>query len=276
MFYFGPSLNIGDFSSFTHLIHDVVKKGYSACQVSTVVSGSPLSGYDKCFKEVGVFKGNKIRVVSHAPLLTNLSSDLPKTRVFSVNVMWAETKRSQILGIDNIVLHPGSVKGGSPDNLIFSLKELNSKIASSRVSYTGNLLLENMVGLGNQILSKPEDFYNVFSKMSDTSNMGICLDTAHCFGAGFTPRLFLEELISLGLKDFIKVIHINNTLSQLSSKKEIHVSLLRGNISHEHYLEFLDMLKSEGLDLMLISEDPKKDLSMDESLNYVKSIFNGG
>jgi len=55
-------------------------------------------------------KANIKKVISHASYLINIASDEPEKLNLSIKALSNEMKRSSILAIDYVVLHPGSYK----------------------------------------------------------------------------------------------------------------------------------------------------------------------
>jgi deoxyribonuclease-4 len=94
-----------------------------------------------------------------------------------------------------------------------------------------------MAGSGSQLGKTVEQFVELFSKFTHP-NFGICIDTAHIWGAGYSPREFWDELAAAGLAEKVFMIHLNNTSSKKGSFKERHVPLKEGEIPFEELQAF--------------------------------------
>lgn len=208
--------------------------------------------------------------IAHAGLMSNLVSEKSRTVVFSQNSICKEMQRSQMLGIRTVVIHPGSSKD---PNAITYLREALRTIEEKQVNIyhrtMSTLAVENMVDSGGHIMTKPEDFIKLFKEGDPLSqNFGVCLDTAHCWGAGTTPLEFITALEDADLIDRLKVVHFNNTKSEYGSHKERHAVPQEGKIPQEEMLGMLDWLALNP-QILVVVEQPK--LSDNEAvLQYLK------
>jgi deoxyribonuclease-4 len=97
------------------------------------------------------------------------------------------------------------------------------------------LLLENDVGGGGKLGYRFENLAAVLDRLPEyAGRLGVCLDTAHLWGAGFdigTPEGALATLAQaddiLGLKR-VAVLHVNDTPKALGSHLDNHARLGEG------------------------------------------------
>jgi deoxyribonuclease IV len=97
----------------------------------------------------------------------------------SQRLLEREMTEAEAIGADFYVIHPGSHKGAGVETGVRNL-------VSSLRPFTGakpKILLENTAGQGNTIGSRWEDFVYLFKIFGDS--IGLCLDTAHTFEAGY-------------------------------------------------------------------------------------------
>ena len=91
---------------------------------------------------------NKDNVIVHAPYIINLAND-SKNYDFAINFLKQEIKRVELLGIKNLVLHPGSHVGLGEEvglkNIIFALNQVLDN--DTKV----NICLETMAGKGSEL-----------------------------------------------------------------------------------------------------------------------------
>jgi len=174
-------------------------------------------------------------VVAHMPYLPNLSS--PKKMIYnrSVKSLSAELDRCSQLGIQYLVTHLGSHMGKGQDlGLERITGAINQAIAENPNRVT--LLLENTAGTKNSMGSSFEDLKRIVKRVEDRERVGICLDTAHTYAAGYdlhsprgvdeTLRRF-ESVLGFGL---LKVIHLNDSKSGLGSGRDRHEHIGMGYI----------------------------------------------
>ena len=214
------------------------------------------------------FQKTELKLVIHATIVANLVSEKIRTRQFSINSIIMEMHRTNTIGGKYLVVHPGS--SGTSDGiqlLADSLNTIKTKISSYRRELVENVCIENMVGSGTQLMHTPEDFAQLFS-LIDIPQVSICLDTAHAWGAGFTPKDFILRLQELGLEDKLKIVHFNNSKSSFASKKERHAILSEGVIPQEEIIWMFNYLHSHP-EIIVIEEQPKNS-DLNKTINYLK------
>ncbi|OGX30038.1 MAG: hypothetical protein A2879_03565 [Omnitrophica WOR_2 bacterium RIFCSPHIGHO2_01_FULL_49_10] len=186
-------------------------------------------------------------VVVHIPYLINLCSGDDALWRKSVDAYIEDIKRADMLCADYFVTHLGSPKEKGRDYGIerFSkgMSEAIAKVQSRLSGTKPNLmiLLENTAGGGDSIGSKFEDIAEIIKNVKAKTgiDVGMCLDTAHTFEAGFDDKT--KEGLEAALKnidstvglDKIKVIHFNDSLSEMGSHNDRHWHIGKGKIGAE-------------------------------------------
>lgn len=171
-------------------------------------------------------------VVVHAPYILNLANGDPSKWSFSVNFLVQELKRTEAIGANLFVLHPGSATNVSRqqglDNII---KGINSIF--ERFSYQITICLETMAGKGQELGANFKEISYLIQGIKDKSRIGVCLDTCHINDAGYDLNHFddiLKEFDNqIGLK-YLKVIHINDSMNKVSTHKDRHENIGYGTI----------------------------------------------
>jgi len=208
-------------------------------------------------RKVGSY--NLSPAVAHMPYLPNLSS--PKKLIYnkSVKSLSAELDRCGTLGIQYIVTHLGSHLGAGSD---IGLEKIVGAINRALSENTNEvmLLLENTAGTKNSMGSSFEDIKRILARVENRQRVGICLDTAHAYAAGYdlhSPRCVDETLkkfdsvLGLGL---LKVIHLNDSQVGLGAGRDRHEHLGLGYIGEQG---FKTLFKNEAVrDLPFIMETP--------------------
>lgn len=118
------------------------------------------------------------------------------------------------------------------------LASASSKETSA--SPTISLLLENDVGAGNSLGHSFEQLAAILALLPQYSDrLGICLDTAHLWGAGHDISTRASTLQVLNQCDAtfglsrLKVLHLNDTEKALGSHRDVHTRLGEGVIPEE-------------------------------------------
>ncbi len=102
------------------------------------------------------------------------------------------------------------------------------------------ILLENTAGMGNAIGSKFEELAAIM-KGAPEVDLGICIDTAHLFEAGYPIHTSegLEQTLArlqltVGLHNVL-VIHVNDSKTPFGSRVDRHEHLGKGKIGLEAF-----------------------------------------
>jgi len=209
-------------------------------------------------------KENKILpVVVHIPYLINLCSGDDALWKRSLEAYTEDIKRADALGADYFVTHLGSPKEKGRDYGIkrFS-KGMIEAILEAKPKLT--ILLENTAGGGDSIGSRFEDIAEIMEEVEVKTGIkiGMCLDTAHAFEAGHDDKTkeglekTLKNIDSTVGVDKIKVIHFNDSLSEMGSHNDRHWHIGKGKIGAEGMKRIINHPKLK--DCAFILETPKE------------------
>jgi len=223
----------------------------------------------------------KIRpIFIHIPYLINLASPEPRLYKASIDAYIEDILEAQIIGADYIVTHMGSHKDTSEDAGIKRLTEALNIIISKTKSSDVGILLENTSGSGSWLGYKFVHQKKIVGGLKDKERVGLCLDTAHAYLAGYDIstkdglEAMLDEIEDNVGVDLIKVIHLNDAKGTLGSKHDRHDHIGKGSIGLEGMKRIINHPKLR--DLPFILETPKK-LEGDDVMNLktVKKLRQG-
>ena len=186
-------------------------------------------------------------LVVHDGYLINLAAAGEALRRKSVAAFRGEIERALAIGADYLVAHPGSYRGETLEQGIRRVAA--SIVAAARGLETGGLvlLLENMAGAGAAIGRRFEELAAIRRLAAPRTAMriGYCLDTAHCFAAGYDVatarglrRTLQEAEEVLGL-DRVGVIHTNDSKTPLGSRVDRHEQIGKGYIGEDGFRRIL-------------------------------------
>ena len=178
-------------------------------------------------------------VVIHAPYLINLASPEELIWEKSIALLRWTLQRGPLLGATMVVFHTGSHKGSGVEAGIARIVQAIDRILPATPPEV-MLLLENDVGAGNSLGHSFEQLGAILQNLPQYADrLGICLDTAHLWGAGHdisTPlaaSLVLQQVDeAIGLAR-LHVIHLNDTKKALGSHRDVHARLGEGIINLE-------------------------------------------
>ena len=174
-------------------------------------------------------------LVIHDNYLINLASSDPRIRQKSIEAFRGELERAATLGAEYLVTHPGSAGNGDRRGALLRFITGLEEAARGRKRGRLRVLLENTAGGGGTLGSDFEELRAIL-ELTDGVPLGCCLDTAHCYQAGFdlSTAKGLADLQArvertVGL-DSVRVVHTNDSRTALGSRADRHEHIGRGGI----------------------------------------------
>lgn len=204
-------------------------------------------------------------VIVHAPYIINLAND--KNYQFNIDFLTEELERVSKLGVDKLVLHPGSHVGLGVDkgieNIIASLN------ACLKEDTKVTICLETMAGKGTEIGRNFEEIKRIIDGVKYNNKIAVCLDTCHINDAGYDLNNIddiLQEFDNIIGLDKLKVLHINDSKNDCGAKKDRHENFGYGTIGFENLMKVIyhDKLK----DVPKILETPYVDTPIGKLAPY--------
>ncbi|GHO69342.1 putative endonuclease 4 [Ktedonobacter sp. SOSP1-52] len=223
-------------------------------------------------------------IVLHAPYLINLGTLDATIWEKSILLLAGTLQRGAQLGASYVVFHTGSHRGaGVPTGLARIAQGIERVMDQSPAKVM--LLLENDVGAGNALGHSFEHLATVLAHLPQYSQrLGVCLDTAHLWGAGHdisTPQAAQQVLQhfddTVGLAR-LKVLHLNDTAMALGSHRDVHTRLGEGIIHPTGLRALLTDPRLSHVDVLMetpieTDEDGKEDWVHDAGqIAYAKSL----
>lgn len=171
-------------------------------------------------------------VVVHAPYIINLASN----NDFAVTFLKEELKRVEQLGMNKLVLHPGSSVKLSKEEGIKNIIDNLNKVGKSNVL----ILLETMAGKGSELGKTFEEIKEIIDGVNYP--LGVCLDTCHINDAGYDLNNF-DEVLNLFDKiiglNYLKCIHINDSKNIINAHKDRHENFGYGTIGFDNLIKII-------------------------------------
>jgi len=199
--------------------------------------------------------------VAHASYLLNLASPVKELRDRSILTLALELVRSSRLGIEHLVLHPGSHReAGEKKGIRWIAQGIDRALAKADVPKI-KIILETTAGSGSQLGGRLEHLRDMISLSGNPKLLGICLDTCHVFAAGFdiARRPGYQDFFDsfqrlIGLK-YLKCLHINDSKNPLGSGVDRHQQIGFGHLGSDTFRRLLHDPSLDGLPFIL--ETPK-------------------
>lgn len=178
-------------------------------------------------------------VAAHSSYLINLASPDPLQRNRSVATFLDEMERCRLLGIDALVIHPGSHKGEGVSSGLTTLCR-SFEFIGRQHDCGVTILLENTAGQGAALGAQIEELAWVLDRF-DYRRFGICLDTCHAFVAGYdissSPgyEQMMEQIDRLIGLERLQLFHLNDSKKPLGSRIDRHEHVGQGLIGAEGF-----------------------------------------
>ena len=179
-------------------------------------------------------------VVIHGNYLINMASPDPVLRTRSAQAFHQEVVRALALGSDYLVIHPGSGRDGERSTAIGAISQSVRQALRGMKLGDLKILIENTAGQGASLGWQFEELKAILDGCRDV-NLGVCIDTAHVFAAGFDIRTAegLEAALQLidrtvGLER-VFVVHVNDSKTHLGSRVDRHEHIGKGKIGLEAF-----------------------------------------
>jgi len=199
-------------------------------------------------------------VVAHGSYLVNLAGE-PLVRGRSIEAMLADLGRCRRLGIEYLVLHPGS-RPDAEEGIGLIAEALNEIFARQGEGGPGPMvLLETTAGMGNAIGRTFEQLAAILARIDRPARVGVCLDTCHVFAAGYdlrTPAAYdkimadFDRLIGLAR---LRAVHVNDSLKCLGSRLDRHEHIGHGQIGRRGFRNLVNDPRLAAVPMIL--ETPK-------------------
>jgi deoxyribonuclease-4 len=227
-------------------------------------------------------EARNLPVAAHDSYLINLASPDPLMEKRSVEAFRVEIRRAEMLGIPFLIMHPGAHMGAGIEAGLERLTgNLDTIFQSTRKDPEVTVLLEITAGQGTGLGSRFEELAYVIEHSRFPERLGLCVDTAHLFAAGYDFRtstaytdtlLRIDEVIGL---ERIRFFHLNDSLRDLGSRVDRHTHIGKGAIGLEGFSLILNDPRFK--DHPMVLETPKGlDLKEDmKNLRILRRLMHG-
>lgn len=219
-------------------------------------------------------------VFGHTGYLINLGAAPCDNRDKSLKSLIQEIQLATQLGLPFLVMHPGAHLGAGEESCLKQIVAgLNEAFRATKDSPV-RIALENTAGQGSCLGHRIAHLADVFDKVDQAKRLGVCLDTAHFFAAGYDIRTrkgwdaAIKEVDDLiGLKQVL-AFHLNDSKTDLNSRVDRHEHIGKGKIGREGFKHIVNDPRFRNHPGCL--ETPKsKDLHEDvENLAMLRSLAN--
>jgi deoxyribonuclease-4 len=218
-------------------------------------------------KSIAVFKENCAKygygpeqILPHDGYLINLGSPEAEMLEKSRTAFLDEMERAGQLGLDRLNFHPGShLQKVTEEECLNTIAEsLNITLDKTRGV---TAVLEITAGQGSNVGYSFEHLAYIINRVEDKSRIGVCIDTAHAYSAGYELKTAsgFEEVFSqfgelIGF-NYLKGMHINDSKKEFRSRVDRHESLGKGTIEWDLFTRIMKDPRFDGMPLILETPD---------------------
>ncbi len=202
-------------------------------------------------------------VIAHSAYLINLASPDDALWERSLALAADELSRAARLGLDGYVLHPGAHTGsGELPGLERIAAGLRALLADPATGWAP-ILLETTSGAGTHLGGRLEHLAWLLAHVDGGDRLGVCIDTAHLYGAGYPLasradyRSFWAEFDALIGIGRLRAIHLNDSKKELGSHGDRHEQLGEGLIGADAFYRLVNDPRLVHVPMIL--ETPKSD-----------------
>ena len=252
-------------------LQNVHRLGGNAVQIFT---SSPMarmsqSTFDE-YKTVGPMIKNFIqehgmRLFIHSSYTLNFAKDSSQEYPYWIDAMVKDLQIADMIGAEGCVLHLGKAVSQTQEKAIHNMYTNVCRLLdkAQELGIKAKLFLETSSGQGTEILVTSDNtihhlanFFKMFDKKYH-KNLSFCVDTCHIYAAGYdigtavnVARFFEEWKTKIGLHH-LGIIHFNNSVHGLGSRKDRHACINFGKIPIEGLVAFAVTAMQHGIPLVL-------------------------
>ena len=200
------------------------------------------------------------QVLPHAGYLINLANPNPDAWTRSTDSFINEMRRCADLGLDRLNIHPGShLRQCSVEEAVANVARASNQALAEVEGVT--IVFESTAGQGGSLGANFEELAAIIGLIDDQARVGICLDTAHMFAAGFdligedayqATLARFDELIGFG---FLRGMHLNDTKIELGRRVDRHAPLGEGLLGWDLFRRIMNDPRLDGIPLILETPD---------------------
>ena len=196
--------------------------------------------------------------VIHSSYLVNLCTPKEDLRAKSRDSMQQEVDAAAKLDIDYVNVHLGAHTGAGVEG---GIENAAGVIDSLDVPDDGTVLVESDAGSGTKLGGQFEHLASVIDQTDE--EIGVCLDTAHTFAAGYdlsTPEAVDETVAAFDDvvgTEYLHCIHLNDSKHACGTNKDEHAHIGDGHIGNDGMRRIIN--HPEWRDQPFVLETPTED-----------------
>ena len=229
-------------------------------------------------KYLELLKDSDIRkVFFHAIYLINLATPDPQKFKLSKASLVHELELCARIKADGVIVHVGSNKDQKTEQAGFkrAAQGINSVLKQAKGG--ARLLLEVAAGSGKVIGDRMEELRKIYDMVGDQDRVGFALDSQHMWASGYDFQNDLESIVKQVKRHFglrkVWAIHLNDSKTELGSRKDRHENLGKGKIGLKALTAFVNHPSFRKIPIMLETPALKTIEGAKKEVKKLKSIL---
>jgi deoxyribonuclease-4 len=203
------------------------------------------------------------QILAHDSYLINLGHPEAEPLAKSRAAFLDEMRRCEALGITLLNFHPGShLRLASEEACLARIAEsIHIALAETQGVIA---VIENTAGQGSNLGYSFEQIARIIEQVADRDRVGVCLDTAHAFAAGYdlrTPNTCAETMETfdriVGFQ-YLRGVHLNDSKAVFRSRVDRHAPIGRGEIGLEAFRLIMNDRRFDGIPLILETPESER------------------
>jgi deoxyribonuclease IV len=171
---------------------------------------------------------------AHGSYLVNLACPDPAGWRQAVDTFTDELRRAAMLGLDALVIHPGSHLGAGAEAGLDAIAHAIDEALRATHRSPVKVALENTAGAGHVLGRTFSELRAILERLGHPRRVGVCIDTCHLFVAGYDIRtpagyaLAMAECTDMIGAGRVLAFHLNDAKAPLGSGLDRHENIGRG------------------------------------------------
>jgi len=203
------------------------------------------------------------QVLAHDSYLINLGHPEPEPLAKSRAAFLTEMRRCAALGIRLLNFHPGShLRLSSEEDTLARIAESIDIALAETEGVTA--VIENTAGQGSNLGCRFEQLARIIELVRARDRVGVCLDTAHAFAAGYdlrTPEAFDRTLTTfdriVGFQ-YLRGVHLNDSKAEFGSRVDRHAPIGKGKLGLAPFRLIMNDARFDGIPLILETPESER------------------
>lgn len=213
------------------------------------------------------------KIVAHAPYTLNACAAKEELREFARQAMEDDLRRMEWTPGNYYNFHPGSHVGQGSETGVQKIAEILNAVLSEEQSTI--VLLETMAGKGSEVGRNFEELRSILDLVEKKDKMGVCMDTCHVWDAGYDIVNDLDGVLEefdaiIGL-EWLKAVHLNDSMNGLGSHKDRHAKIGEGQIGTEALVNVICHPALDGKPFIL--ETPNDDEGWAREISMLRERY---